>query len=107
MLDMRFSLPTFLRRSIAVLAAGAWVFTLSSMGRLSARATKERPVFAEVDEPAPEPPAEPEPEREPEPDPEPTAVPDLPTPRPTRRHPLEVKQACNGRYKSNAFARLL
>jgi periplasmic protein TonB len=84
-------LPPLSLAVVALLAFGSWVFALSSMGRLSARALSEQPVVAaaeepEAEEPSPEPSVEPDAETtEPAPsEPEATA-PVQPTPRPTAR----------------------
>ena len=89
-------LPPLSLAVVAVLAAGAWVFTLSSMGRLSAQALKEQPEVAIAEEPgggepSPEPPVETDAApTEPAPEPEVTAPVD-PTPRPTRPRPVATR----------------
>jgi TonB family protein len=91
-------LPPLSLAVIALFAAGGSVFTLSSMGRLSAKALKEQPVVAGIEEPSSEAPSS-EPSAEPEPtetapaEPEPTAVPELPAPRPTMRpRPIATRE---------------
>jgi TonB family protein len=93
-------LPPLSLAVVALLAAGSWIFTLSSMARLSARALTEQPVVAaagepEAEEPSPEPSAEPaaEPTGPAPSEPEVTA-PVQPTPRPTARpRPVATRAA--------------
>jgi TonB family protein len=91
-------LPPLCLLVVALFAASTWIFTLSSVARLSARAIQEKTAVASVDEPstdaspqietAPEEMASPEPEPEPEPEREAT-----PTPRRTRPRPVATRAA--------------